>query len=798
MALPDKLRDEVTANADEDRLDERRTVLASLISELALKTKHSVGNSILWTNLKDVCDAEAAVAKFIDDKITPLAARDTDAYRENAQLSEAVTAAVEFATALDRWPAGMAALAQKQSGLEGALKSLVKSDLKNFMAAAGNFEAAHVHGLGALLWMRTGILEVDLSSSIIPSAECAVFVRLMPTRITTLHLADTDFCYRGKDLRPHEAICSYLATAECGLHDVNLARNALGNDAGEMLANAIAENTSLTTFVRELEDFRPTRTPTFCVHGMTRPVCRAACVFAQDTSGNNFSGEVAEAYAESVVAHTKLEEFGSMPLTNLRNNRTHQDPDYSEHEPKAVEAHVLAALLPAAWSVAGVTLDGSTLPVRKFRGGKPSDVEASALRAKAVEQASLTLLHAPETPSQADAVGGDDEEEEEEGVSQPAAISALQDLNDDQPEAEIDLEKSNLGVASAVVMSSLIASNSTLLNLNLTYNKLGVEGAIALARGLKTNHCLAILSLAWNRLLPDGVAAIAASLHGNKSLTSLNLACNEICGVNSFSQGTYRSEGVAAIAEALTKCDLQTLDVSNNALVGVVGMSGRTMGTYNAVALQNLADGLAGSKVESLVLDGNQIGADGMGTLASALAHHTIFKSLFFADCNLTNGGTEFHGISALVDALKKQPEIKVLNLDGCGLSAAGTKLLCSWLHVQANATASFEHLHLERASNMIETDDEKALREACGEDVMLHLERGRPQYQAGLDKSAGMLRNEIKRRTDVAAAAAALPKASGKSATTDDLGLVPSPPSGGRKAGGGRHGKRRGSTGSV
>ena len=318
------------------------------------------------------------------------------------------------------------------------------------------------------------------------------------------------------------------------------------------------------------------------------------------------------------------------------------------------------------------------------------------------------------------------------------------------------------------------------------YNYLGMEGATALASGLKTNRCLKYLSLAWNRIRTDGTIAIALSLHGNTSLTSLNLACNEMCAVNSFGQGLYRTDGVQALAEALPVCELRYLDVSNNALVGVVGVGYTTMGTYNNEGLGTLSDGVVGSKVKALVLDGNQIGPTGVGMLAASLARHTSLTSLYLADSNLTNNGVDLSGLSALVDSLKKQPDLKELNLDGCGIGKPGATLVCSWLKglselkVNKAKAGAFEHLHVERATNMLDSSDEKALREACGEDVMLHLERGRPMYAEGLEKSKGLI-DQWRRRASLPdtanAAAEAAAAASGSTAGDTYLGLVATQP---------------------
>lgn len=260
---PQRLRASVEDGGD--RLDARRAVLTTLLSELAFKAKLTVSTSIEWADLKCVVEErglKAAVARYIDAKITPLGQLEAHMYRENAQLGAAVTAAVQLASELDHWAAGMAALAQKQSSIPGSalisqLKYMVNSDLAEFMSASGTFEPVHVHGLGAVLWIRSGIYEVDLSDCILPSAETAVLIKMLPLRITKLHLADTDFCMRGKDLRPLEALCSYLASADCGLRDVDLARNSLGNLACEMITTALAHNTSLTSLVRATRASNP-------------------------------------------------------------------------------------------------------------------------------------------------------------------------------------------------------------------------------------------------------------------------------------------------------------------------------------------------------------------------------------------------------------------------------------------------------------------------------------------------------------------------------------------------------------
>ena len=182
----------------------------------------------------------------------------------------------------------------------------------------------------------------------------------------------------------------------------------------------------------------------------------------QSTSGNSFNGEAAKAFAAAVLAHETIEEFCAIPLTDWRKNKTYSEPDFSELGLRSTEGHVLAALLPVAWKVQAVTLDGRPLPVHKFRGGTPTNEVARAR----IEKAALSLLLAS-TPAQQELMK---EEAAADGAREGdgGAIKALESTYDEKPEAEINLTKLNLGIASAVVMSSLISSSTTLFTLNLS------------------------------------------------------------------------------------------------------------------------------------------------------------------------------------------------------------------------------------------------------------------------------------------------------------------------------------------
>ena len=70
-----------------------------LLARRAPTSTCTVQSSEAWKPLNGMCDAAAAVDRFIDGKMVPLAKRAADAYRENAQLADAVTCVVQCSAA---------------------------------------------------------------------------------------------------------------------------------------------------------------------------------------------------------------------------------------------------------------------------------------------------------------------------------------------------------------------------------------------------------------------------------------------------------------------------------------------------------------------------------------------------------------------------------------------------------------------------------------------------------------------------------------------------------------------------
>ena len=120
----------------------------------------------------------------------------------------------------------------------------------------------------------------------------------------------------------------------------------------------------------------------------------------------------------------------------------------------------------------------------------------------------------------------------------------IKKLKGTEPVESLDLSGKKLGVASTIVIASLISGNGRLTSIDLSGNQLcGVWTQFVEQDGTYT---------------AEGIAAIAEALRVNGSLTSLNLSDNQLCGLDQYGytedgyhHGSYTAEGITAIAGAL-------------------------------------------------------------------------------------------------------------------------------------------------------------------------------------------------------------------------------------------------------
>ena len=143
------------------------------------------------------------------------------------------------------------------------------------------------------------------------------------------------------------------------------------------------------------------------------------------------------------------------------------------------------------------------------------------------------------------------------------SVLPIKKLKGTEPVKTLDLSGEYLGVASAVVIASLISVNGALTKLSLARNRLGDKGIKAICEALEQNTTLKELDISGGRYDINiggsaGAKHVAKMVGVNGGLTALDLSFNDL-----------KDEGVSAVCEAIqsnkeTKlCLLYTSDAAD-------------------------------------------------------------------------------------------------------------------------------------------------------------------------------------------------------------------------------------------
>ena len=159
----------------------------------------------------------------------------------------------------------------------------------------------------------------------------------------------------------------------------------------------------------------------------------------------------------------------------------------------------------------------------------------------------------------------------------------------------LDLSGKNLGVASAVVIASLISVNGGLTKISLAKNELGKEGTKAICEALEQNKTLKELDISGDSYGRSNIGGTAGAKHVakmlgvNGALTKLWLADNNL-----------QEEGIFAICEALEQnTTLKELNISGGRPGNNIGGSA---GAKHVAKMVGVNGGLT-----SIDLSGNQL-----------------------------------------------------------------------------------------------------------------------------------------------------------------------------------------------
>jgi hypothetical protein len=270
-------------------------------------------------------------------------------------------------------------------------------------------------------------------------------------------------------------------------------------------------------------------------------------------------------------------------------------------------------------------------------------------------------------------------------------------LKGTNPIETLDLSGKNLGVASAVVIASLISVNGGLNKMSLAENKLGEEGTRAICEALEQNKTLKqleisggyqsgsniggsagakhvakmlgvngglmALDLSNNGLEDEGVSAVCEAIQSNKEtkLASLNFMHNGIGPVGSKSvaamvavtgaltklslaQNKLEEAGTKAICEALEQnTTLKELDINGD---WQCSNTGGSAGAKHVAKMVRVNGALT-----SVKLGGNKLGDEGWGAIFAAVCGNKDSK-IMSLDASSWNIGPA--GVKLIAEALGK------------------------------------------------------------------------------------------------------------------------------------------------
>ena len=175
--------------------------------------------------------------------------------------------------------------------------------------------------------------------------------------------------------------------------------------------------------------------------------------------------------------------------------------------------------------------------------------------------------------------------------------------------------KSHFTLHNTILMKSLVSTNHTLVDLNLSFCDIDSDGACLLASGLYTNDTLQDLHLGYNPIGDKGATAFAEVLWTNHILVELNL---EECNIG--------SDGAYQLASALCTNDkLQSLHLDYNA----IGIKGAT--TFAEMFVKN-------KSLKVLDLSNNPICDEGIQNLIDSIIHNATAEKLLLPKSSTVSG----------------------------------------------------------------------------------------------------------------------------------------------------------------
>ncbi|KAL6491374.1 hypothetical protein MHYP_G00017190, partial [Metynnis hypsauchen] len=213
------------------------------------------------------------------------------------------------------------------------------------------------------------------------------------------------------------------------------------------------------------------------------------------------------------------------------------------------------------------------------------------------------------------------------------------------------LASCNPGGEACEILSSILQSNSSLKELDLSSNDLHDSGVKLLSKGLKSSQCkLEILRLASCNLDSEACEILSSVLQSNSSLKELDLTNTDL-----------QDSGVKLLSEGLksSHCKLEILRLAS------CNFGGKDCEILSSVLQSN-------SSLKELDLSSNDLQDSGVKLVSVGLkSSHCTLKTLRLASCNLGSEACEI-----LSSVLQSNSSLKELDLSSNDLQDSGVELL--------------------------------------------------------------------------------------------------------------------------
>eukprot|EP01001_Neometanema_parovale_P009460 NODE_569_length_2304_cov_82.684548_g541_i0.p1 GENE.NODE_569_length_2304_cov_82.684548_g541_i0~~NODE_569_length_2304_cov_82.684548_g541_i0.p1 ORF type:complete len:697 (-),score=149.80 NODE_569_length_2304_cov_82.684548_g541_i0:114-2204(-) len=251
----------------------------------------------------------------------------------------------------------------------------------------------------------------------------------------------------------------------------------------------------------------------------------------------------------------------------------------------------------------------------------------------------------------------------------------------------LDLSDNRISDTGAVLLANCLKANPTVQSLILSDNKIRGVGGEALAEGLMGNRRLRKLNLSSNKLRDKGAIALGLALtSGNATLQHLNLARNEINVGGGRGLAAMLTENTSLIALNLSKnligggivefgpalthnTVLMELDVECNM---ITEEDARLFG-----------DGLYQVSLRTINLSNNKIGDDGAKPILDSFKEQSALRYM-----DLSNVGITYKTMDEVAHLLRLCPCLETLQVDGNPIGCEGVTLLAATVKENQSLTS--------------------------------------------------------------------------------------------------------------